>query len=283
MISQTSNSELRATWEFAAPGWAKWETAFSDGLADVTDTLISMAGIELGYRVLDLACGAGAQTIQAAKRVGSNGVIVASDISSTMLQHVRQHAEREGIGNIETLECAAEDLSAKLVPFDAAMCRMGLMLFPSPADAVMAIQRILKPGRRFAALVFSTPANNPFMAQPMRILLRHGGKQPPAAGQPGIFALGGDGVLKSLLETCGLVDVRMVIARAPIRLPSADITLEMMQQAFGAYRAVIADLDETKRSTAWAEVRECIAQFESDGRFETELEFVIGSGAKRRQ
>jgi ubiquinone/menaquinone biosynthesis C-methylase UbiE len=283
MGEQTSESELRNTWESAAPGWAKWEAAFSSGLADVTDTMISMAGIGAGSRVLDLACGAGAQTIQAAKRVGANGIVVASDISGTMLENIRRRAEREGIANIETLECAAEDLSASLTPFDAAMCRLGLMLFPSPSQALAAIQRVLKPGGRFAALVFSTPASNPFASQPMQILLRHAGKQPPIAGQPGIFALGADGALNNLLEDCGFVDVRTVIAQAPLRLPNPDVAPEMMQQAFGAYRAVVADLSESKRSAAWTEVRKCLAQFKVGGRFETEFEFVIGSGAKRAQ
>ena len=154
------------------------------------------------------------------------------------------------------------------------------MLFPSPSGALAAIQRVLKPGGRFAALVFTTPANNPFLAQPMGILLRHAGKQAPAAGQPGLFALGADDVLKKLLEDCGFMDVRTVIARAPLRLPNADITLEMMQQAFGAYRAVVASLSQTEQSAAWTEVRKCLAQFEVGERFETEFEFLIGSGAK---
>jgi ubiquinone/menaquinone biosynthesis C-methylase UbiE len=280
MVQPAAKSELRNTWESAAPGWAKWEPTLSGGFANVTDTLISMAGIKTGSRVLDVACGAGAQTIQAAKRVGPNGVILATDISATMLDHVRQRAESQGIRNIETLECAAEDLGARLAPVDAAMSRLGLMLFPSPPAALAAIHHVLKPGSRFAALVFSTPARNPFMSQPMQILLRHAGKQPPVAGQPGIFALGGDAVLKNLLVDCGFVDVKIEIARAPLRLPSADVTLEMMQQAFGAYRAVVANLDESGQSAAWAEVRKCLAKFETDGRFATELEFIIGAGAK---
>lgn len=283
MVEQAAKSALRKTWESAAPGWAKWEEVFSSGLAGVTDTLITMAGIRVGSRVLDVACGAGAQTIEAAKRVGPAGVVVASDISGTMLEHVRRRAEREGLANITTLECAADDLNDKMMPFDAAVCRLGLMLFPSPSAALAAVERVLKPGGHFAALVFSTPASNRFMFQPMQILLRHAGKQPPAVGQPGIFALGSDDVLKKLLEESGFIDVKTVIERVPLRLPSADIALEMMQQAFGAYRAVVADLNEERRSNAWKDVCKCLAQFEVNGHFETELEFVIGSGAKKAQ
>ena len=69
----TSKSELRDTWETAAPGWARWEQAFSVGLSGATDTLIDMADIRPGMRVLDLACGAGSQTLHAAIRVGPDG------------------------------------------------------------------------------------------------------------------------------------------------------------------------------------------------------------------
>src|SRR5262245_66250438 len=92
MAGYTSRSELRNTWESAAPGWAKWEQAFSAGLSTATDALIEMAGIQPGMRVLDLACGAGTQTIQAAKSVGQNGSVVAADITPTMLAHVHQTA-----------------------------------------------------------------------------------------------------------------------------------------------------------------------------------------------
>src|SRR5215510_15283435 len=92
----STKSELRNTWEKAAPGWAKWEREFSAGLSSATDTLIDMAGIKPGMRVLDLACGAGSQTLQVAERIGPDGRVVASDISTTMLEYVRQNAAKVG-------------------------------------------------------------------------------------------------------------------------------------------------------------------------------------------
>jgi len=281
MAVGVSNSEIRKTWEAAAPGWAKWETAFSANLDDVTRELFDLAGVRAGARVLDIACGAGVQSIQAARRVGPAGVVVASDISATMLEHVRQNAARVGVGNIQTLECAADDLDATQRPFDAAICRLGLMLFPSPANAVRAVRRVLKPGARFGALVVTTPGNNAFLSQPMRLLLSRAGKQPPSPGQPGLFALGGDGVLEGLLEESGLEKVETRIVSAQIRLPGADDALEMMQQAFGAYRAVVAGLSEADRSGAWAEVRDYLGRFERAGGFEADVELLIGAGANR--
>ena len=95
MVDERSKSELRSTWESAAPGWAKWENVFSAGLAEATDALIDMAGVMPGQRVLDVACGAGSQSMLTAKRVGPGGCVVASDISGTMLEHVRQNAKVE--------------------------------------------------------------------------------------------------------------------------------------------------------------------------------------------
>jgi ubiquinone/menaquinone biosynthesis C-methylase UbiE len=273
-------AELRKTWESAAPGWARWEDVFAEGLAEVTATMLDMAGVDAGMRVLDLACGAGSQTLRAAARVGPRGHVVASDISATMLAHVREAAGRRGLGNIETLECAAEDLPSAAGMFDAAICRLGLMLFPAPKQALQAVQSVLKPKARFAALVFTTPAANPFMAKPMQILLRHAAKAPPAAGKPGIFALSGPGVVEALLADSGLVEVETRVVRAPLRLASAAEALSMMQQAFGAYRAVVADLSPDARAAAWSAVGECLQQFETHEGFRTEFEFVIGAGMK---
>lgn len=280
MADDTVKSELRSTWESAAPGWAKWEHVFTASLSSATDALIDMAGIRPGMRILDLACGAGSQSIQAAKRVGANGTVVASDISGTMLEHVRRNAAREGLQNIETLECAADELDETQAPFDASICRLGLMLFPSPPKALEAVRRVLKPGARFAALVFTTPANNPFMAQPMAILLRHAGKSPPAPGQPGIFALGATGLLEDLMKDNGFAGVETKIVSARLALPSASDALRLLQEAAGAYRAVVAGLGDEAKSKAWDEVHDRLMLFEAGGRFETELELIIGSGAR---
>lgn len=281
MADDTSTSELRNTWEQAAPGWAKWEHVFATSLTTVTDALMDRAGIGRGMRILDVACGAGSQSIQAARRVGPDGRVVANDISASMLEHVRRNAAQAGLRNIETLECAAADLPEHQADFDAAICRMGLMLFPSPGKALEAVRRALKPGARFAALVFTTPVGNPFMAQPMAILLRHAGKSPPRPGQPGIFALGGEGVLERLMKDSGFADVTTDAVRAPLVVPNASDAVQLLREAAGAYRAVVADLGEDDRVRAWNEVHECLKQFESGDGFKTELEFFIGFGARQ--
>jgi ubiquinone/menaquinone biosynthesis C-methylase UbiE len=274
-------SELRKRWDSAAPGWAKWEHVLAIGLSDATETMLDMAGVQPGMTVLDVACGAGSASLQAAERVGASGKVVSSDISETMLVQVRENAERLGVTNIETLHCPADELDSDS-NFDAAICRLGLMLFPQPVEAGSAICKALKSGMRFSPLVFTTPGNNPFLSGPMQILLRHAGKQPPPPGGPGIFALGAPGVLQGTLEECGFAEVQCQVLPAKLSLDSASEALEMMRTAFGNFRAVVAELTEDKQAAAWAEVGQYLGEFQSASGWQTELEVVIGTGMAPR-
>lgn len=273
-------AEIRKQWEGAAPGWAQWEAAIATWMEPATKAMLAMAGVATGTRVLDLACGAGSQTLRAAQEVGAQGHVVASDISDTMLSHVRENARAAGLANVTTLAGAAEELAVPPESFDAVICRLGLMLFVAPAQALAAVRRALRPGGKVAVVVFSTPVANPLMAHPMQILLRHAGKTPPAPGQPGIFALGTPGVLERLLGDSGFVGVEQRTVALPLRLPSAAQALAMMQEAFGAYRAVISDRPEGVRVAAWTEVAKTLKTFETPTGFVAPAEVLVAAGAK---
>lgn len=273
-------ADIRTQWEGAAPGWARWEETVAAWMEPATAAMLAMAGINTGARVLDLASGAGSQTLQAARQVGAQGHVVASDIADTMLHHVRENARAAGLSNVTTLAGAAEDLDVATASFDAVICRLGLMLFAAPAQALAAVRHSLRPGGKIAVVVFTTPTANPFMAQPMQILLRQAGKTPPAPGQPGIFALGAPDVLERLLIDSGFVEVKQRTVALPLRMPSAAQALAMMQEAFGAYRAVVSDRPESVREAAWTEVAERLKTFETPTGFVAPAEVLVAAGVK---
>ena len=273
-------ADIRTQWEGAAPGWARWEATVATWVAPATETMLTMAGVDVGARVLDLASGAGSQTFLAARRVGAQGHVVASDIADTMLHHVRENASAAGLANVTTLAGAAEDLDVATESFDAVICRLGLMLFVDPAKALVAMWRALRPGGKVAVVVFTTPAANAFMAHPMQILLRHAGKMPPAPGQPGIFSLGVPGVIERLFADSGFVGVEQRTLVLLLRMPSATQALAMMQEAFGAYRAVVSDRPEAVRVAAWAEVAETLKTFETPTGFIAPAEVLVAAGVK---
>jgi SAM-dependent methyltransferase len=271
---------IRQQWEGAASGWARWEATVAAWMEPATEAMLAMADVDAGARVLDLASGAGSQTLHAARRVGPQGHVVASDISETMLHHVQDNARAAGLANVTTLAGAAEDLDVAGASFDAVICRLGLMLFVDPARALAAVGRALRPGGKVSVVVFTTPAANPFMAMPMQILLRHAGKAPPPPGQPGIFSLGAPGTLEHLLAGSGFVGVEHRTLEVPLRMPSAAEALTMMQEAFGAYRAVVSDSPEAVRTAAWAEVAGMLKTFETRTGFIAPAEVMVAAGVK---
>jgi SAM-dependent methyltransferase len=245
-----------------------------------TVAMLAMAGVDAGTRVLDLASGTGSQTLRAAQRVGAQGHVVASDIADTMLHHVQENARAAGLTNVTTLAGAAEDLDVAAESFDAVICRLGLMLFIDPAKALRAVRRALRPSRKVAVVVFTTPAANPFMAKPMQVLLRHAGKTPPAPGQPGRFWLGAPGVLERLFADSGFVGVEQRTLALALRMPSAAQASAMLQEAFGALRAVVSDRPEAVRVAAWAEAAETLKTFETATGFIAPAEVLVAAGVK---
>ena len=176
-------TEIKKQWENAAPGWAKWEDVFVRLTKPATEAMLDMAGVDPGARVIDLACGAGSQTLMAARRVGDQGQVVANDISDRMLHRLQDKVKVERLNNVSTVLGAAEKLDVPGESFDAVICRLGLMLFAQPGKALALVNRALKVGGKMSIMVFTTPSANAFMAKPMQILLRHAGKNPPALGR----------------------------------------------------------------------------------------------------
>lgn len=272
-------NEARSQWEKAAPGWAKWEDVLAKWVLPATNTMLEMADVDAGKRVLDLASGAGSQTLSAAQRVGPAGHIVANDISETMLHHVEQNATSVGLSNISTLLGPVQELELQANSFDAVICRFALMLFTEQAKVLSTVHRALKPGGKISVVVFSTPQANLFFVKPMQILLQHAGKTPPP-GAPGLFSLGAPGVLEQLFKDNGFMNIECRDLALTIQMPMAEQMLEMMQEAFGAYRAVISESPESVQVAAWAEVLEFFRSMETEKGIESSVEVLIGSAQK---
>jgi len=273
-------ADIRTEWEAAAPGWARWDATIAAWMEPATVAMLAMAGVDAGVRVLDLASGAGSQTLRAAEQVGAQGHVVASDISDSMLRHVQGNARDAGLTNVSTLAGAAEDLEIAAESFDAVICRLGLMLFIDPAKALRVVRRALRPSGKVAVVVFTTPAANPFLAKAMQILLRHAGKRPPATGEPGLFSLGSPGVIERLFADSGFVDVQQRTVAVPLRVPSAAQASALMQEALGALRGIVSDRPDAVRVAAWTEVAETLKSFETARGFIGPAEVLVAAAVK---
>lgn len=123
----------------AAEGWRRGAAARAD-LQPITERMFDLAGIGLGDRVLDVAAGNGEQTLMAARRVGPHGYVLATDIADRMLAYVDEAARNEGLTNVQTRLMDARMLELESESFDAAICRLALMLIPERDKALAGIK-----------------------------------------------------------------------------------------------------------------------------------------------
>ncbi|HEY0823123.1 MAG TPA: methyltransferase domain-containing protein [Ramlibacter sp.] len=272
----------RTQWEAAAPAWDRWSPLLARWLGPATGVMLDAAGVGPGARVLDIAAGAGEQTLVAARRAGAQGHVLATDISPTILRYARAAAQQAGLANVETRELDGE--SHDQLPagsFDAAISRVGLIYFPDQQRALAGIRHALRPGGRFAAVVYSTPEHNPFFALPVGIIRRRARLPPPLPGQPGPFSLGGEGVLQRTLEQAGFREVRVQRVDSPLRLPTAAECVRFERESFGALLQMMSGMDDEERAATWAEIERTLARFETkEEGFVGPCEMLVGSGTR---
>lgn len=271
----------RAQWESAAQAWDRWGTLVGRWLGHATGAMLDMAGVVEGARVLDVAAGAGEQTLLAARRVGPNGHVLATDISPTILRYAAEAAQRAGLANVQTRELDGErhDTIAE-GSFDAAISRVGLIYFPDQQKALRGIRHALRDGGRFAAVVYSTPDRNPFFALPVGIIRRRAQLPPPLPGQPGPFSLGADGVLEAALAKAGFRDIEVRRVDSPVRTPSAAECVRFERESFGALHQMMAALTPAERADTWKEIEDTLRKFETPEGFSGPCEMLVGSGAR---
>jgi ubiquinone/menaquinone biosynthesis C-methylase UbiE len=270
----------REQWQNAAAAWHRWGPQLESWLGPATEVMLDLAHVGTGSHVLDVAAGAGGQTLAAARRAGPNGAVLATDIAPDILEYAAGEARREGLKNVATREMDGEHLEVQPETFDAVISRVGLIYFPNQQAALTGIRNALRVGGRVAAIVYSTPDRNRFFSIPVSIIRRRAGLPPPLPGQPGPFSLGSAGVLQHAYERAGFRDIDVRVVEAPLRLASAAECVRFEQESFGALHQMLSGLDEVAREAAWTEIRAELAQFEGPDGFTGPCELIVAAGTK---
>ncbi len=270
----------REQWQVAAEAWHRWGPTLAQWLGPATEIMLDMAGVRAGSRVLDVAAGAGGQTLVAARRVGPSGFVLATDIASNLLVFAAEAARQAGLTNVETRVMDGENLELEAEAFDAVISRVGLIYFPDQQRALTGMRHILKPGGKIAAIVYSTAENNKFFSLPVAIIRRRAQLPRPLPGQPGPFSLGSPGVLEEAFTRAGFREVQTRVVAAPLRLPSTAEYLRFAQESWGALHQMLAGLIEAERQAAWEEIEQALRRFEDPHAFEGPCELVIGLGTR---
>jgi SAM-dependent methyltransferase len=272
-------------WQEAAQGWNDHSPMIRAWLKDATEAMLDMAGIAPGQRVLDVAAGAGDQTLDIAARVGPRGHVLATDLSPAILAFARLNAERAGHKNVDTLvadgEMLGEATSIEPASFNAAVCRLGLMFFPDPLTGLRAIHRALKPGGRICTMVFGAPQNNPCIAILMSTALKHAGLPPRDPFQPGgLLSLGKPGLIEDLFAQAGFREVATTRMSAPFRLPDVGAYLGFIRASASPIQQILGKLDNAAKEAAWNEIEEKLKAFDTPTGWEGPNELLLTAGKR---
>jgi SAM-dependent methyltransferase len=277
---ETYKRTTRTQWQDAAEAWNRWSPTIEEWLAPATQRMLDAAAITTGSRVLDVAAGAGGQSLAAARRTGPTGHVLATDIAPAILEYAAKAATDAGFSNVTTRELDGEHLSVEEASFDAAISRVGLIYFPDLQGALAGIRAALRPGGRISSIVYSTAERNGFFAVPIGIIRRRAQLPPPAAGQPGPFSLSGPGVAEQALDHARFHDITVEAVPSPLRLASAADCLRFEQESFGALHQMLAGIPEPERQAAWTEIGEALGQFEGPDGFVAPCEMLVVSGTR---
>ncbi|MGA7296010.1 MAG: class I SAM-dependent methyltransferase [Rhodanobacteraceae bacterium] len=271
----------RAQWDSAAEAWNRWAPLLSRWLGPATERMLDMTNVKAGSRVLDVAAGAGDQTLAAARRTGPTGYVLATDLSPAILEHAAANARSAGYDHVDTMVMDGETLGdLDVQPFDAVMSRVGLIYFPDQNKALTGMRDQLRPGGRVGAITYAGADLNGFFSIPVSIIRRRAELPAPLPGQPGPFSLGDPEVLAQRLMDAGFTDVQVERVAAPVRLGCALECLQFEQESFGALHQMMRGLSEQEQDDVWLEIEEALRAFESDGRFEGPCEVLVAAGTK---
>src|SRR5690349_23407739 len=189
----------RQDWNRVAGAWEKWDRLFEEQIGYLNHRLVADARITSGYAVLDLGSGTGYPALLAAQTVGTSGSVVGLDLAADMVAAAERKARRLALANVTFKVGDASILPFDTAAFDAVISRFCLMFLPDVPKAVAEIARVLKPGRWFAATVWSSPEGNPAIRLSMAAVKQVIDVPHPDPTAPGIFRLARAGELAGMV------------------------------------------------------------------------------------
>ena len=257
-------------------GWDKasawYERYWREQLRPAQTRMLAMAQLRSGEQVIDVACGTGLVTFDAAHAVGRSGRVVGTDLSQEMVELARDQARGSELSNAEFDRMDAENLQTPAESFDVWLCGLGLMYVPDAARALGEAHRVLRSGGRAAAAVWGA-RNQCGWADIFPIVDRRVASEVC----PMFFQLGTGDMLRQAFEAAGFSGVRLERLTSTLHYESAE---DACGAAFvgGPVALAYSRFDDDTRREAEAEYLASIEPYRHGAAYDVPGEFVIACG-----
>ena len=249
-----ANVEMAQMWDGEADEWIANADRY-----DSTDRFINArfeAEVPIGRhdRVLDIGCGTGKSSRDAARRA-QQGWVLGVDLSAKMLDDACRRSADEGVTNVEFLCADAQVHPFEPDSFDVAISAFGAMFFADPVAAFANIRRSLRPTGRIAFLAWQGFEHNEWLTTIFDALAAGRDLPAPSAGEPGPFGLADPDTVITLLRDAGLADGQVAAISEPMWLGASAEEAWTFVADMGLVRGLTDGLDEDARLSAMAELR----------------------------
>jgi SAM-dependent methyltransferase len=220
-------------------------------------------GVRSHEHVLDIGCGRG-QTTREAARIARAGGALGVDISAAAIERARELAHAQGVRNV-TFECAdAQIHSFPPERFDLAMSRFGTMFFADPSAAFGNVGRALRPGGRLVMMVWQAHDRNEWDVAIRQALAGPEGAPAAASAGPDPFSLADPPTVRRILEAAGFAGATFTDVRERMYFgPDVAAALDWVCD-FGYTRDVLSRLDPADTARAVERLRDTLAAHVSD-------------------
>jgi SAM-dependent methyltransferase/predicted alpha/beta hydrolase family esterase len=238
----------------------RWADHYDAELRAHNERLRAAMVVDPADRILDIGCGNGQTTFDAA-RAATSGSALGVDISEEMLERARRRGAEAGVSNVVFERGDAQIHPFPPAHFDLIISRFGTMFFADPVAAFTHVARAARPGARLVMLVWQVEERNEW-AMAIRQALGGGAVAAPPPG-PDPFTLGDPDVVRSVLDASGFVDVAIADVREPVYYgPDAGAALDLVLD-MRRHRDLIAQHDAATAQRVLVRLRELLAAHET--------------------
>jgi SAM-dependent methyltransferase len=255
----------RTTWAGLSASWEKWDAVIMDQLRPVGTAIIDRLGIAEDQQHLDIAAGTGEPGLSIA-RLSPKGHVVLTDLAAEMLHIASRRAKEQGVVNVTTAVCSADDLPFNDATFDSVSVRFGYMFFPDVAKATAEFARVLKPGGRLCSSVWVKPQENPWTTIAVQAIETEAAPAPPNRDGPSMYRCAAPGYVSALYAGAGLLDTAEWDVDVELVTRSPEQYWEAISEHVSLAAAALQQLDEPARERIRARAIAKVSAFDRHGK-----------------
>jgi SAM-dependent methyltransferase len=239
-------------WQELAPRWERGRELLWESTRAVSEWLVAALDPQPGQTILDLAAGTGETGFLAAPQLGSEGRLITSDLSPSMLEAAERLAPAFGVENAEFRILDAQAIDLPDASVDGVLSRFGYVLKGDPPLAE--VRRVLRPGGLFAFAVWAERERNDWMTVPASVMEERGHLPAQTGAEVRLSAKRTPLSITRLLQEAGFEAAEVAEMPVAYRFADAQELWFFVSELRGPVALALQKLGEEERGVVRAEI-----------------------------